>query len=146
MSKKVSEIVIEFKPLAHSIFPDLGRDYKNKLVIRLQPEEGITLHMGVKEPGPGGMRLVNAPLDMTFAELAGQVEAIEAYERLIMDTCRGDQTLFMRGDELEAAWSWIDNIMNDWDLSKKLPYDYEVGSNGPNQAEELLSRDGRNWE
>lgn len=146
MSKKVSEIVIEFKPLAHSIFPDLGRDYKNKLVIRLQPEEGITLHMGVKEPGPGGMRLVNAPLDMTFAELAGQVEAIEAYERLIMDTCRGDQTLFMRGDELEAAWSWIDNIMNDWDLSKKSPFDYEAGTNGPNQAEELLSRDGRNWE
>ncbi|MGB1344435.1 MAG: glucose-6-phosphate dehydrogenase [Amylibacter sp.] len=146
MSKKVSEIVIEFKPLAHSIFPDLGENYQNKLVIRLQPEEGMTLHIGVKEPGPGGMRLINAPLDMTFAQLSGQVEAIEAYERLIMDTCRGDQTLFMRGDELEAAWSWIDNIMSDWNKSNNVPIDYNIGTNGPAEAAELLTRDGRSWQ
>jgi glucose-6-phosphate 1-dehydrogenase len=146
MSKKVSEIVIEFKPLAHSIFPDLGENYQNKLVIRLQPEEGMTLHIGVKEPGPGGMRLINAPLDMTFAQLSGQVEAIEAYERLIMDTCRGDQTLFMRGDELEAAWSWIDNIMSDWNKSNNVPIDYNIGTNGPAEAAALLTRDGRSWQ
>ena len=146
MSKKVSGIVIEFKPLAHSIFPDLGENYQNKLVIRLQPEEGMTLHIGVKEPGPGGMRLINAPLDMTFAQLSGQVEAIEAYERLIMDTCRGDQTLFMRGDELEAAWSWIDNIMSDWNKSNNVPIDYNIGTNGPAEAAELLTRDGRSWQ
>lgn len=146
MSKKVSEIVIEFKPLAHSIFPDLGENYQNKLVIRLQPEEGMTLHIGVKEPGPGGMRLINAPLDMTFAQLSGQVEAIEAYERLIMDTCRGDQTLFMRGDELEAAWCWIDNIMSDWNKSNNVPIDYNIGTNGPAEAAELLTRDGRSWQ
>ena len=146
MSKKVSEIVIEFKPLAHSIFPDLGENYQNKLVIRLQPEEGMTLHIGVKEPGPGGMRLINAPLDMTFAQLSGQVEAIEAYERLIMDTCRGDQTLFMRGDELEAAWSWIDNIMSDWNKFNNVPIDYNIGTNGPAEAAELLTRDGRSWQ
>ena len=115
-------------------------------MIRLQPEEGMTLHIGVKEPGPGGMRLINAPLDMTFAQLSGQVEAIEAYERLIMDTCRGDQTLFMRGDELEAAWSWIDNIMSDWNKSNNVPIDYNIGTNGPAEAAELLTRDGRSWQ
>ena len=146
MSKKVSEIVIEFKPLAHSIFPDLGENYQNKLVIRLQPEEGMTLHIGVKEPGPGGMRLINAPLDMTFAQLAGQVDAIEAYERLIMDTCRGDQTLFMRGDELEAAWSWVDKIILDWNKSEIGPIEYNIGCNGPAEAEELLTQDGRSWQ
>ena len=131
---------------AFGFFPDLGKNYQNKLVIRLQPEEGMTLHIGVKEPGPGGMRLINAPLDMTFAQLSGQVEAIEAYERLIMDTCRGDQTLFMRGDELEAAWSWIDNIMSDWNKSNNVPIDYNIGTNGPAEAAELLTRDGRSWQ
>ena len=107
-------------------------------MIRLQPEEGMTLHIGVKEPGPGGMRLINAPLDMTFAQLSGQVEAIEAYERLIMDTCRGDQTLFMRGDELEAAWSWIDNIMSDWNKSNNVPIDYNIGTNGACRSSRII--------
>lgn len=146
MATKASEIVVEFKPLPHTIFPDLGANYQNKLVIRLQPQEGVTLHIGVKEPGPGGMRLVNAPLDMTFAQLTGQVESIDAYERLIMDTCRGDQTLFMRGDELEAAWAWVDEIIASWENSKQAPLEYRVGSSGPEEAIELMARDGRRWE
>ena len=146
LSRKVSEIVVEFKPLPHTIFPDLGKNYQNKLVIRLQPEEGMTLHIGVKEPGPGGMRLINAPLDMTFAQLTGQIESIDAYERLIMDTCRGDQTLFMRGDELEAAWAWVDDIIADWDESKEEPLEYTSGGPGPLEATKMMSRDGRSWE
>ena len=146
LSKKVSEIVVVFKRLPHAIFPDLGRDYQNCIVIRLQPHEGITLHLGVKEPGPGGMRLMNAPLDMSFAETFNEQEAIDAYERLIMDTIRGNQTLFMRGDEVEAAWGWIDNIIAAWEKDNKTPIEYPTGSSGPEEAIALISRDHRHWQ
>jgi len=146
LSHKVSEIAVVFKHLPHSIFPDLGEDYQNKMVIRLQPSEGITMHIGVKEPGPGGMRLMNAPLDMSFAQIAGEMETVDAYERLIMDTFRGDQTLFMRGDELEAAWAWVDEIIAGWEASKAVPLEYRVGSSGPEEAIAMMARDHRRWQ
>ena len=146
LSKKVSEIVVVFKRLPHAIFPDLGTDYQNRIVIRLQPHEGITLHLGVKEPGPGGMRLMNAPLDMSFAETFNEQETIDAYERLIMDTIRGNQTLFMRGDEVEAAWGWIDDIIAAWKQDNSAPIEYPTGSSGPEEAIALISRDQRKWQ
>lgn len=146
LNNRVSEIVVVFKRLPHAIFSDLGMDYQNRIVIRLQPEEGITLHLGVKEPGLGGMRLMNAPLDMSFAETFGEQEAIDAYERLIMDTIRGNQTLFMRGDEVEAAWAWIDDIMTTWEASSNVPVAYSVGSSGPEEAIALIARDHRTWQ
>ena len=105
-----------FKETPHSIFgPDAG-SHRNALVIRLQPDEGMTMDLTIKEPGPGGMRLIDVPLDMTFAEALGpEVDAVpDAYERLIMDVIRGNQTLFMRGDEVEAAWSWTDPVIDQW--------------------------------
>ena len=106
MTSRLSEIAIFFKEPPHSIFTDKISDSQNKLVIRLQPNDGITLTTNIKEPGLGGMRLMSVPLDMTFAETLGDIskDIPDAYERLIMDVIRGDQTLFMRGDEVEAAW------------------------------------------
>ena len=90
----------------------------NRLVIRLQPDEGVKLWLMIKDPGPGGMRLQHVPLDMTFAE-AFDVRNPDAYERLLMDVVRGNQTLFMRRDEVEAAWNWIDPILEDWKSSQR---------------------------
>jgi len=142
-----SEIVVTFKEPPHSIFGDEQRHQPNALSIRLQPNEGIDLRVTIKEPGPGGMRLVDVPLDMTFAEALGpQVEDIpDAYERLIMDVVRGNQTLFMRGDEVEAAWAWTDPVIEGWQSRGDRPRGYDRGSAGPEDALMLLHRDGRRW-
>ncbi|MEM7242888.1 MAG: glucose-6-phosphate dehydrogenase, partial [Pseudomonadota bacterium] len=107
---RMTEIAIQFKAPPHSIFGNLGYAGGNLLKIRLQPDEGMTLSVTIKDPGPGGMRLREVPLDMTFAEALGDEidDTPDAYERLIMDVIRGNQTLFMRGDEVEAAWQWVD--------------------------------------
>ncbi len=101
----------------------------------------------IKEPGPGGMRLVDVPLDMSFAEALGPEggDPPDAYERLIMDVIRGNQTLFMRGDEVEAAWAWTDPIIAGWQSRGEAPQPYESGSTGPVDANMLLRRDHREW-
>lgn len=144
---RMSEIAVTFKNPPHSIFPQELEDRKNVLVIRLQPDEGITFWVNIKEPGPGGMRLSEVPLDMTFASFLGEeVDGMpDAYERLIMDVFRGDQTLFMRGDEVEAAWAWADPIVAAWCESNAKPEPYDSGSSGPEAALMLLHRDGRRW-
>ncbi len=114
LPQRVSDIEVAFRPVPHAIF-DGGTTSipANRLVIRLQPDEGIKLWLMIKEPGPGGMRLQHVPLDMSFAEaFTGHVP--EAYERLVMDVIRGNQSLFMRRDEVEAAWRWIDPIREAW--------------------------------
>lgn len=143
-----SVINVMFKDTPHSIFgADAGR-HANVLSIRLQPNEGITLQVTIKEPGPGGMRLVDVPLDMTFAEALGPEgeDPPDAYERLIMDVIRGNQTLFMRGDEVEAAWAWTDPIIAGWRARGEAPKPYESGSTGPRDADLLLQRDERAWQ
>ncbi len=144
---RLSEIAVVFKEPPHSIFPKLPAHQTNALIIRLQPDEGITLRMTIKEPGPGGMRLADVPLDMSFAEALGpSAESMpDAYERLIMDVMRGDQTLFMRGDEVEAAWEWTDRILAEWSESRDKPKPYDAGGSGPENALELMHRDGRRW-
>ncbi|MEL7165347.1 MAG: glucose-6-phosphate dehydrogenase [Pseudomonadota bacterium] len=145
LKARSSEIVVSFKELNHSIFNETT-DHRNELTIRLQPNEGITLGVTIKEPGPGGMRLVDVPLDMTFAEALGDAgESPDAYERLIMDVIRGNQTLFMRGDEVEAAWAWTDPIIAGWTARGDVPKPYDAGSEGPGDAAQLLTRDGRKW-
>ena len=101
----------------------------------------------IKEPGPGGMRLVTVPLDMTFAEALGPSadDIPDAYERLIMDVIRGNQTLFMRGDEVEAAWEWTDPIIEGWESRGDVPKPYDSHSAGPEDALMLLHRDNRKW-
>ena len=107
----------------------------------------MTMDLTIKEPGPGGMRLIDVPLDMTFAEALGpEVGAVpDAYERLIMDVIRGNQTLFMRGDEVEAAWSWTDPVINQWVSRGTSPLTYYPGSSGPEDALMLMHKDGRKW-
>ncbi len=142
---RASEIAVVFKETPHSIFGPEAGQHRNILTIRLQPNEGIDLGVTIKAPGPGGMRLVDVPLDMTFSEALGPTAGIapDAYERLIMDVIRGNQTLFMRGDEVAAAWAWTDPIIAGWDGVAPLPYD--TGSAGPDEALALMHRDGRRW-
>ena len=147
MRARASEIAITFKEPPHSIFDDAKGWRENVLVIRLQPNEGMNLMMMIKEPGPGGMRLMQVPLDMSFADALGaEAEDIpDAYERLIMDVIRGNQTLFMRGDEVEAAWAWADPIIEGWEARGDRPQGYDPGSSGPEDALMLMHRDGRRW-
>lgn len=147
LKERASEIAVVFKDAPHSIFGDGAGRHRNILIIKLQPNEGIELEVTIKEPGPGGMRLVDVPLDMTFAEALGPEEADfpDAYERLIMDVIRGNQTLFMRGDEVEAAWAWTDPVIAAWEEAGKAPLPYAAGTAGPDDALMLMHRDGRRW-
>ncbi len=144
---RASEIAIVFKEPPHSIFGEGEGWRENVLAIRLQPNEGMNLSVMIKEPGPGGMRLTEVPLDMSFAEALGEegTDIPDAYERLIMDVIRGNQTLFMRGDEVEAAWAWTDPIIAEWEARSEKPKGYDPGSSGPEDALMLLHRDGRRW-
>lgn len=144
---RASEIAVVFREPPHSIFDDAEGWRENQLVIRLQPNEGMDLKVMIKEPGPGGMRLVQVPLDMSFADALGAdgADIPDAYERLIMDVIRGNQTLFMRGDEVEAAWAWVDPAIAAWEDSGARPQVYDAGSSGPDDALALLHRDGRRW-
>ena len=145
MAQRVSEICIQFRAIPHSIFDHAeGAPKANKLIIRLQPDEGVKLMMMIKDPGPGGMRLREVPLNLSFAQTFTE-RTPEAYERLLLDVIRGNQTLFMRRDELEAAWKWVDPIREAWDNSSEPPQPYTAGTWGPSGAIALIERDGRTW-
>jgi glucose-6-phosphate 1-dehydrogenase len=147
LKARTSEIAVVFKDLGHSIFPGDEKRHRNILTIQLQPNEGMQLQVTIKEPGPGGMRLIDVPLDMTFADALGPDadDVPDAYERLIMDVIRGNQTLFMRGDEVEAAWAWTDPLIESWKARGDVPKVYDQGSAGPENAMTLLGREGRRW-
>jgi glucose-6-phosphate 1-dehydrogenase len=145
MASRVSEIVIQFRSIPHSIFDHAeGAPRPNQLILRLQPDEGVKLFLMIKDPGPGGMRLREVPLNLSFAEAFAE-RTPEAYERLLLDVVRGSQTLFMRRDELEAAWSWVDPIRQAWDAASEAPQLYGAGTWGPTGAIALIERDGRTW-
>ncbi|MCB2054004.1 MAG: glucose-6-phosphate dehydrogenase [Geminicoccaceae bacterium] len=160
MAGRQSEIVVQFRQVPHSIFagqeaaggrsigePPEGQAVRltaNRLVLRLQPDEAVRLFLMTKEPGPGGMRLRNVPLNLAFAETF-EARYPDAYERLLMDVVRGNATLFMRKDEVEAAWRWIEPILEAWAASSEPPRGYTAGSWGPSAAIALIERDGRNW-
>jgi glucose-6-phosphate 1-dehydrogenase len=145
LPQRVSEVIVAFREVPHSIFPvESGKISQTMLAIRLQPDEGIKLWLMLKEPGAGGMRLQHVPLDMNFAE-AFSIHAPEAYERLLMDVIRGNATLFMRRDEVEAAWRWIDPIREAWSQMNDPPRPYFAGTWGPAAAIALVERDGRSW-
>ncbi|RZV98721.1 MAG: glucose-6-phosphate dehydrogenase, partial [Rhodobacteraceae bacterium] len=147
MRNQVSEIAVRFKEPPHSIFDEDAGTNANELTIRLQPNEGMDLRVTIKEPGPGGMRLIEVPLDMTFADALEQngSDVPDAYERLIMDVIRGNQTLFMRGDEVEAAWAWTDPIIAGWQARGDRPKSYEPGSPGPEESLVMMYSEGRRW-
>ncbi|GJE26403.1 glucose-6-phosphate dehydrogenase [Methylobacterium organophilum] len=145
LPKKHSEIVVQFRASPFSIFPSesFGRE-PNRLVIRLQPEEGMKLEVMTKDPGPGGMRLRPTDLDISFEETFKQ-RYPDAYERLLMDVVRGNATLFMRRDEVEAAWEWADKLLKAWADRPEPPRPYSAGSWGPTASIALIERDGRTW-
>lgn len=145
LPQKLSEIVVQFRASPFSIFPEeaFGRE-PNRLVIRLQPQEGMKLEVMTKDPGPGGLRLRPTDLDISFEETFKQ-RYPDAYERLLMDVVRGNATLFMRRDEVEAAWAWADGVLKAWADRPEAPRPYPAGSWGPTAAIALIERDGRTW-
>jgi glucose-6-phosphate 1-dehydrogenase len=143
--RRCSEIVIQFKEVPHPMFPGSeGAQEPNRLVIQLQPDEGMRLHMTAKEPGPGGIRLRPVSLNLSYAETF-QRRSPDAYERLLMDVVRGNPTLFMRRDEVEAAWAWVGPILERWSRPDHTPRPYPAGTSGPSAATTLIERDGRSW-
>ena len=143
MAARHSDIVLQFKPVPHSIFGTAETD-PNRLVIRLQPDEGVRLFLEIKEPGPGGLRIKSLPLNLAYADNF-HVRYPDAYERLLMDVVRGNLALFMRRDEVESAWSWIDGLIAAWDETSAAPESYAAGSDGPVASAVLMDRDGRKW-
>ncbi len=144
MSSRRSEIVIQFKSVPHSIFGEQTKVNANKLVIRLQPDEAVKLFMEIKEPGAGGLRLKTVPLNLSYADNFA-VRYPDAYERLLMDVVRGNLALFMRRDEVEAAWRWCDGILEAWQETGQKAVPYFAGTDGPEAAYEMLAKKGHAW-
>ncbi len=145
LPQKVSQIVVQFRAVPFSIFPREAADLQpNKLVVRLQPDEGMRLNLMTKDPGPGGLRLRPGWLNISFEEAFG-IRYPDAYERLLLDAVRGNTTLFMRRDEVEAAWAWVEPILEAWADSSDAPRHYPAGTWGPTAAIALIERDGRTW-
>lgn len=144
MADQLAEIVVRFKSIPHSIFNQPISSFQpNSLVIKLQPDEGLNLNLMAKTPGDG-MRLKLVDLELDFRETFKKPR-MEAYERLLMDVLRGQLTLFMRSDELEAAWEWVEPILRFWDQEDNDPLFYTAGSWGPGAASALIGRDGLQW-
>ena len=145
LKKKYSEIIVQFQRVPHSIFPELlDAGPPNRLTIRLQPDEGMNLTLMSKEPGPGGFDLRPVSLNLSFEETFG-ARYPDAYERLLMEVFRGNPALFMRRDEVESAWRWIDGIIAGWAEKGPKVAGYVAGTWGPTASDVMLDRDGRSW-
>ena len=147
MVRRSSEIVIQFNDVPHRIFgePQTG-SAPNRLVIRLQPDEGIHLQLLNKVPGlEDPMLLEPVMLNLSLSDAFTDRSVPDAYERLLFDVMRNNATLFMRSDELEAAWLWVDNIIQTWQRGKKKVSPYPAGSWGPTESIALIAKDGRGW-
>jgi glucose-6-phosphate 1-dehydrogenase len=148
LPNRQSEIFIQFRNVPHSIFEARGALAKpNKLIIRLQPEESIRLLVMAKEPGLDreGIRLREVPLDLSLTSAFAGMRRRIAYERLLLDFIEGDPTLFVRRDEIEAQWEWIDAIRDGWAAAQVRAQSYAAGTWGPVDAAALTKRDGVTW-
>ncbi|MGK0436711.1 MAG: glucose-6-phosphate 1-dehydrogenase [Flavobacteriales bacterium] len=130
MKRRFSEIVINFKRVPHNVFPSGNKIDRNKLIIRLQPEEKIELVQMMKVPGPGGYRYKPSSLELDYSSSFDE-RFPDAYERLLMDVIRGDQTLFMREDEVRESWKWINSITENWEKTEQDLELYKAGTWGP---------------
>ena len=145
LSRRYSEIVIEYKRQPFSLFANDPNELTNKLVIRLQPEESISLHTLNKKPGLTN-KLSLQPVELHLTdESRNKAQSYDAYERLLLDAINGDQTLFMRRDEVETAWRWIDTVIEAWEQNGTPVKDYNAGTMGPSNAIALMAIDGRSW-
>jgi glucose-6-phosphate 1-dehydrogenase len=149
LAEKRTQIVIQFKPVPHSIFAGAASNdlVANKLVIDLQPTEDISILLMNKTPGldGGGFRLSPLPLSLSLANAFGGDRRRIAYERLILDVIHNNSTLFVRRDEVEASWAWIDGIRAAWEEAGLAPKPYESGSWGPSAAYAMIAQQGRSW-
>jgi glucose-6-phosphate 1-dehydrogenase len=146
LHQRTTEIIVQFRAVPHSIFRD-ARLQSNRMVISIQPQENVTLSMMAKVPGieHKGMTLREMPLEISMPDaFTGKFKRI-AYERLLLDLVNGDQTLFVRRDEVEAQWQWIDAIRARWSEAGQQPRPYNAGSWGPSAAIALAERDGVTW-
>ncbi len=146
LHERVTEIVVQFRPVPHSIFGS-ARATANRLLIGIQPEENVTLTLMAKVPGleQDGMVLRPVPLDIAMPHAFTGKHRRIAYERLLLDLLNGDQTLFVRRDEVEAQWAWVDAIKVLWAQEGIVPKGYNAGSWGPSAAIALAERDGVSW-
>lgn len=143
MQERLAEVVVNFRDVPHALFGPAGERVPNRLVIRLQPDEGLQLHLMAKVPGDE-MRLRPVSLNLDFADTYSGRQW-DAYERLLMDVIRGKLTLFMRRDELDAAWRWIEPVLDGWEQDPNPPKPYTAGTWGPAASSALLGRDGLEW-
>ena len=148
MPFKSSEIVVYFKNPPHNLYRSSYRNLPpNKLTIRLQPHEGVEIQMMNKVPGlEQKQRLQTTKLDLSFSDTFKNDRIADAYERLLLEAMLGNQALFVRRDEVEQAWSWVDGIIEAWEDSGEKPKPYPAGSWGPVASVALISKDGRSWD
>ncbi len=143
MQQRLAEIVINFRGVPHPMFRAVSGEAANRLVITLQPDESLRLDLMAKVPGQG-MNVQPISLDVALSETY-QTRQWDAYERLIMDVVHGKLTLFMRRDELDAAWQWLEPILQEWDKGGQAPRPYAAGTWGPTASSTLIARDSNAW-
>ena len=141
LAKKATEIILQFKRVPLMLFPEDHDPNPNRMAICIQPDEGTHLRFETKIPGEG-MRTLPVDMEFHYSELADRYELPEAYERLLIDTIHGDQSLFTRSDEIELAWNTVDPMLH----ASTPPCSYEMGTWGPKEAEAFITQDGRIWE
>ncbi|CDG95382.1 glucose-6-phosphate dehydrogenase [Xenorhabdus bovienii str. puntauvense] len=144
---KCSEVVVYFKEPSLNLFANSYQQLpQNKLTIRLQPDEGIEIEVLNKAPGlEHKHRLQTTKLDLSFSQTFNQTHLADAYERLLLEAMRGIQALFVRRDEVEEAWKWVDSIMDAWEADNEPPKPYQAGTWGPVASIAMITRDGRSW-
>ena len=143
---KLTEVVITFKNPPQAIFSeydDYAMSCDNQLIIRIQPDEGMALEFGMKVPGEG-FRVKNVDMDFFYRDLTKN-DVPAAYTRLLLDCMKGEPTLYARGDSVEAAWAFIDPILEAWKNDEVPIYSYPAGSWGPLQADALWIGEGAGW-
>lgn len=146
MENKVTEVVITYKDPPHAIFPDSENVACNRLIIRLQPNEGIELEMlSKKQSLKERMSLEKRHLNLDFFDSSGESRIADAYERLFLEVIKGDQWLFVSREEIEASWSWCDTLLAAWKKKGVGASGYSAGSWGPSKAEMLIEKDQRSW-
>jgi len=145
LPKRATEIAIQFREVPHHLFRDTTTEPDpNLLAIRIQPDEGIMLRFGAKVPGLG-LDVRSVTMDFTYGS-AFSVDSPDAYETLILDGLQGDASLFTRADEVEEAWSLVDPFIDAWANGPAPDFpNYEAGTWGPPEADELIAREGRRW-
>ncbi|MBL0122316.1 MAG: glucose-6-phosphate dehydrogenase [Betaproteobacteria bacterium] len=146
LQKRSSEIMIQFKPAPYNIFADIGATLApNTLLIKLQPDEMITLTLMHKKPGMNEVKLAQVPLNLSLGDAFGETRRRIAYERMLLDVLKNNSALFVRRDEVEAAWQWIDGIIDGWKTTGQKVKPYSAGSWGPSAAIAMTERNGHSW-